>query len=185
VAIVPFSQHVDLGAAGGRRLLDPLPELFGGDVIEGTDVEPGGRATDAIDARQASWQATLASTGSLATGAAAVGARWIAVLDEATSSDVRARIASDASLQLAVRGDGLSLYRIASTATPARVVASDRSPSWRTAFVVATDATCVAIALIQLLLGRRRRAGRDAVADFAAPPYGPMKAVRSSSSPKP
>jgi hypothetical protein len=112
VLALPWHQHLSLGVAGGRRVLNPLAELLPGDVLASTDLELGA-STEPIDDRQAAVLRLLATDRPPSESAAALGARWIAVLP-GIDGNLDASLASDSGLELAVDGPALRLYRVRS-----------------------------------------------------------------------
>ena len=85
VLALPWSMYLDLDAAGGRRVLHPLPLLLGGDVVASSDPRlPGIDARERSDPREP-WAAlaVAANLGGEPVGEdlAALGIRWIVVLE--------------------------------------------------------------------------------------------------------
>jgi hypothetical protein len=112
VLALPWHQHVSLAVAGGRRVLDPLPELLPGDVLASTDLELGA-STEPYDDRQAGVARLLDNGRPLSEGVTDLGIRWIAVLPGVDAA-LDASLASDPGLDLAVDGPALRLYRVRS-----------------------------------------------------------------------
>ncbi len=112
VLALPWHQHVSLDVAGGRRVLNPLAELLPGDVLASTDLELGA-STEPIDDRQAAVSRLLATDRPPSDTAAALGARWIAVLPGVDRA-LDGSLAADPGLELAVDGPALRLYRVRS-----------------------------------------------------------------------
>jgi hypothetical protein len=112
VLALPWHQHMSLGVADGRRVLDPVPELFPGDVLASTDLELGA-STEPFDDRQAAVVRLLDQGRPVSTAGSTLGVRWIASLpgvDPATD----ASLASDPGLEIAVDGPALRLYQVRS-----------------------------------------------------------------------
>jgi hypothetical protein len=83
VLALPFHRYLDLPIAGNRRVLNPVPDYLGGDVITSSDPELGAGFREFSDPRESTITALLsrATNGQpVAAGLAAVGIRWIVVL---------------------------------------------------------------------------------------------------------
>ncbi|HEX3540135.1 MAG TPA: hypothetical protein VHT75_06770 [Acidimicrobiales bacterium] len=83
VLALPFHRYLDLPAAGNRRVLNPLPDYLGGDVIASSDPELGSAFREFADPREATVKALLAQAAAgqpVADGLAAIGVRWIVLL---------------------------------------------------------------------------------------------------------
>jgi hypothetical protein len=112
VLALPWHQHVSLAVAGGRRVLNPLPELLPGDVLATTDLELGA-STEPYDDRQTAVVRLLDSGRPLSEGVNELGIRWIAVLPGLDTA-LDASLASDPGLELSVEGPALRLYQVRS-----------------------------------------------------------------------
>jgi hypothetical protein len=121
VVALPWHQYFDLRAAGGRRVLHPMPDYLGGDVIVPSDPELGGRVA-AGDPRLASVERALDRFEQGAPAAdvlAAAGVRWVVVLHEV---DWRryGGLQSDRGLVRVVGDRDVDVYRVRAWRGPVR-----------------------------------------------------------------
>lgn len=116
VLALPWHQYLDLRVADGRRVLNPMPDFLGGDVLSSSDPELGGRGQEQTDRREphaAALVARIRAGEQVAPDLARLGVRWVVLLHEVdwrdydalrTDSGLR-RVALDGSIELfQVRG---------------------------------------------------------------------------------
>ena len=114
VLALPWHEYMDLSVAGGRRVLDPLPDYLGGDVISSTDPQLGPPVQEAVDARL---PAVAGIVGRGASGApvsddlARLQVRWVVVLHEADWRSFSG-LATDPGLDRVVQSPTLDLYAV-------------------------------------------------------------------------
>jgi hypothetical protein len=113
VLALPWHEHVSLSVAGGRRVLDPLPDLFPGDILASTALEAGAGSYEDVDARQTAMDAVLTTNAALSPQLPGFGVRWVALLPGVDPS-VDAQLAADTGLEVRVDGPALRLYRVRS-----------------------------------------------------------------------
>lgn len=138
VLVLPFDYHLGLPIAGGREVLNPLPDELGGDVISSTDLGsdaplPGGTGsggsrsgrsgsaapgpspgTESNDPRVPRIIRILAAARGARPVAAALrasGVRWVALL-HAADWRAYASLAADPGLVQAVHGADLQLFEV-------------------------------------------------------------------------
>lgn len=128
VLALPWHQYVDLSFAGGRRVLNPLPDYLGGDVIISSDPELAGAATERADAREQQAQRiadAVEAGGPAGPALARLGVRWLIVAREADWSRWQG-VVSDATLVPAVQSPTIDLYAV--PGWRGEVVADDGQP---------------------------------------------------------
>lgn len=147
VLALPWHQYLDLRAADGRRVLHPMPDYLGGDVLSSSDPELAPGRQEEADPREpvvAVVLDRLRDGAPVAADLAALGVRWVVLLHEVdwrehaalrTDPGLR-RVVADASVELfevrAWRGpvltaDGRALAARAAAAPLARVAPSGRA----------------------------------------------------------
>jgi hypothetical protein len=138
VVALPWHQYFDLGVAGGRRVLHPMPDYLGGDVITSADPELG-QSPGHGDPRQRAVERALERLEAgepAARQLADVGVRWVVVLHDV---DWRrySGLAGDGGLDRVVADRTLDLYRVVPWRGPVRAGPTDDGPPRRTDAVVA------------------------------------------------
>ena len=116
VLALPWHEYFDVSFAGGRRVLNPMPDYFGGDVIASSDPELGPPRHEGGDPRESIVDEVVAAIRrgeQPARALAAVGIRWIVVAHESDWRDLIG-IAADQGLEQVVHDDALDLYRVRS-----------------------------------------------------------------------
>jgi hypothetical protein len=111
---VPFSQYVDLPFAGYRRVLNPIPAYFGGDVIFSSDPGFGIRAQERADPREpvARRIVTKMLKGEEPSRRlVALGVRWVVLLHEENWTDFDI-LRKDPGLERITGGSSLELFRV-------------------------------------------------------------------------
>lgn len=113
VLALPWHQYLDLGFAGGRRTLNPLPDYLGGDVLRSSDPELGEARQEQVDRRVEVATALVEDIvhgRPTATALAELGVRWVVLAHEA---DWRSYAALDDDPGLrAVRTGALDLWEV-------------------------------------------------------------------------
>ncbi|MDP9452079.1 MAG: DUF3367 domain-containing protein [Actinomycetota bacterium] len=125
VLALPWHQYLDLSFAGGRRVFNPVPDYFGGDVIWSSDPELGGPSEEQADpreghAREVARQVRLGRPPSAAL--ARLGVRWVVLLHEVDWRRYQS-LSRDPGLQLAVETEAIELFEVRSWKAP--IVAED------------------------------------------------------------
>jgi hypothetical protein len=137
VLALPWHRYLDLRVAAGRRVLNPLPDEFGGDVLASSDPELGPPHFENADPRERSVQPVLTR---LKTGRpssddlAKLGVRWIALLHDADWARYEAALTRDPGLEVRVLSPDLDLYRVIAWRGPivtAQGVVLDSHPTLR------------------------------------------------------
>jgi len=121
VVALPWHQYLDIDAAGGRRVLHPLPDYLGGDVLTASDPELGRPRRERADAREPVVDRLLARAeeGARVSGElAGAGFRWVAVLHE-VDFERYASLADDPGLERVVTDPSVDLYRVRAWRGPA------------------------------------------------------------------
>jgi hypothetical protein len=115
VVALPFNEYLDIGFAGNRRVLNPLPDYLGGDVISSSDPELGSSPEqEQVDAREPRVRALLRpmrAGQAVSTRLAALGVRWVVLLHEVDWKPYRT-LADDPGLRRVVDGRSLELYEV-------------------------------------------------------------------------
>jgi hypothetical protein len=120
VLALPWHQYLDLGVAGNRRVLNPMPDYLGGDVLTSSDPELAAGSQEQTDPREPHADrlvSRLAAGERVAPALASLGVRWVVLLHEV---DWRAYTAvrSDPGLRRAY-GDGtVELFEVTSWRGP-------------------------------------------------------------------
>jgi hypothetical protein len=114
VLALPWHQYFDIGFANGRRVLNPLPDYLGGDVLTSSDPELGAAREERADRREAAAATAVAGLRAGRPESAALarlGVRWIVVLHEVDWSDYRG-VGVDDGLIATLRTPSVDLYEI-------------------------------------------------------------------------
>jgi len=120
---LPYVRYLDLPTAGGRRVLNPVPDYFGGDVLSSSDPQAGPASAsgyrERADPREPTVLAALTralgperSSGSLSDALAGAGVRWVVLL-HAADWKAYAGVVGDPGLVPVVRGGSLDLLEVA------------------------------------------------------------------------
>lgn len=165
VLALPWHEYLNLGFADDRRVLNPVPDYLGGDVVWSHDPELGPRRLqEAIDPREApTSQLVGAMTADHPTSPALadLGIRWVVLVHEADAADYGG-LRADPGLDLVVDDPAVELYEVQGPIArpPPRGLRS------RPANVMATlGADALLVAAVGLALRRRRQP--RATADIA------------------
>jgi hypothetical protein len=139
VLALPWHEYLDLDFADGRRVLNPLPDYLGGDVLSSADPELGSGGQERVDEREPGVLEALADLRAGRPAAAAlarIGVRWV-VLAHEVDWDAYRSVASDPGLERAVGTSTIDLYAVRAW-TP---TAGPRPPSkgWPTVVVLLAD----------------------------------------------
>jgi hypothetical protein len=114
VLALPWHQYLNLSFANGRRVLNPLPDRLGGDVIASADPELGPTHREDVDRRgpRAAAIAAEARAGErVSSDLYHLGIRWVALMEEVDWRDYDA-LARDPLLDRVQTGPGVRLYRV-------------------------------------------------------------------------
>lgn len=112
VLALPYHRYLDLPIAGNRRVINPLPDYLGGDVISSSDPEVGPAYQEVADPREAAVRAAVRDGGdAAATRLAEVGVRWIVLLHAADWETDRS-LAQRPGMQVVVAGASLDLLQV-------------------------------------------------------------------------
>ncbi|HEX3394739.1 MAG TPA: hypothetical protein VHS52_09440 [Acidimicrobiales bacterium] len=126
VLALPYVRYLDLPAAGGRRVLNPVPDYFGGDVLSSSDPQAGPSSQSGYRERADPRElpVLIALTAALAPGAPGQGARpllsdtlvragvrWVVLLHAADWTAYRG-LATDPGLVPVVQGASLDLLQV-------------------------------------------------------------------------
>lgn len=123
--LLPWHEYIDLPFADGRRVLNPLPDFIGGDVLTSGDPEVGSPArenaeprTDAALEIQRRWR----NDQPVAALLAGAGVDWVLTMPQPGEPDFTSE--DQPGLTIVVQSDTLSLYRVAGDAV------QRREPRW-------------------------------------------------------
>ena len=130
VLALPWHRYMDLRVAGGRRVFNPLPDHFGGDVLFSSDPELGRPRREGADPREPHAPPLLDELRAgrpVSDGLAALGVRWVALLHDVDWRPYAAGLSADPGLEARVRSGTLDLLEVRSwrgpvTDTAGRVV---------------------------------------------------------------
>jgi hypothetical protein len=114
VLALPWHQYLDLGFADGRRVLNPLPDYLGGDVVVSSNPELQQGRYEASDPREPAADAAVRAAlrgEPVAEDLARLGVRWVVLLHEVDWREYGA-LAHDPGLERAVRDRALDVYRV-------------------------------------------------------------------------
>jgi hypothetical protein len=123
VLALPWYQYFNVSVSGGpmRRVLNPLPLYLGGDVLSSSDnsLQPGVREFgDPREAQASAAVERLLSGAPISDDLAALGVRWVVVLDTPVRHDYSG-LNDDAGLRRVIDGDGLWLHEVVNWPGPA------------------------------------------------------------------
>ena len=114
VLALPWHRYLDLPAAGNRRVLNPVPDYLGGDVVSSSDPELGPRYREEADPREPLVEDLVgrARAGQpVADDLAALGVRWVVVLHAVDWHDYRS-LGAETGMRPVVRGPDLDLLEV-------------------------------------------------------------------------
>ncbi|MEY2478209.1 MAG: hypothetical protein QOG87_3524 [Actinomycetota bacterium] len=114
VLALPWHQYLDVSFADGRRVLNPLPDYLGGDVLSSSDPELVAGSQEAADPREPHVLpvlARVASGGRVADDLARIGVRWVVLLHEVDWEPLRS-LRSDPGLRRVVADRSLELFEV-------------------------------------------------------------------------
>jgi hypothetical protein len=123
VLSLPWHRYFDLGVAGGRRVLNPMPYYLGGDVLASADPELPGGEREVFDPRHRDIEAVIVD---MRRGTppsdrlVELGVRWIVLLHDVDWSVYRRGLDVDEGLERIVGDGALDLYRVVSWVGPVR-----------------------------------------------------------------
>jgi hypothetical protein len=167
VLAFPWHEYLSLDFAGDRRVLNPLPDWLGGDVLVSSD--PGLGSTvlqESTDDREPDARVlaeAVTADEPIAEGARDLGVRWVVLLHEADAAAYETALDGDTGLRRELRTESVSLYEVQGWRPSSR--SRPRSPEWpwpwETWVVMAgyaTTAAAVATAVVRV----RARGGTSA-----------------------
>jgi hypothetical protein len=112
VLALPFHEYLDLSFADRRRVLNPVPDYFGGDVLVSSDPELDKTpAREQGDPREKHVPPILEHPERASPELSALGIRWVVLLHEVDWRRLAA-MEHDPGLQRVVATDALDLYRV-------------------------------------------------------------------------
>ncbi len=115
VLALPWHQYLDVSFADNRRIFNPVPDFFGGDVLSSSDPELGTPSREQADPREphvAEVERQLRSGASQSETLARLGVRWVVLLQEADWRSYTPALAEDPGLEHVVRTPSVELYRV-------------------------------------------------------------------------
>jgi hypothetical protein len=121
VLALPWHRYLDLRVAGGRRVFNPLPDHFGGDVLFSSDPELGRPHREGVDPREPHVPAVLDELRAgrpVSDRLADLGVRWVAVLHDVDWRPYATGLAADPGLDPRVRSGTLDLLEVRSWRAP-------------------------------------------------------------------
>lgn len=128
VLVLPWHLYLDVSWAGGRRLLNPVPVYFGGDVLTSSDPEfgpPQAERGDPREPRAAELAEQVRRGRPIAVDLAQLGVRWVVLLHERPGEDYRS-VLREVGLRPVVQGEHLALLEVRSW--PGSAVDADGRP---------------------------------------------------------
>lgn len=114
VVALPWHEYLDIGFAGGRRVFNPTPDYFGGDVVFSSDPELGRPSAEQADPREPHVDEIVGQMGlgrSQSQALARLGVRWVVLLHEVDWRRYQS-LSDDGGLTAEVRTPTLELYRV-------------------------------------------------------------------------
>jgi hypothetical protein len=114
VLALPWHQYLQMRIADNRKVFNPTPIYFGGDVLVSSDPEFASEVEEAADPREPTVRHILSRirAGHLASSElAGLGVRWVVVLHDQDWEDYRGLV-GDPGLDHAVSGKTLDLWRV-------------------------------------------------------------------------
>jgi hypothetical protein len=123
VLALPWHRYFDLGAAEGRRVLNPMPYYLGGDVLASADPELPGGEQEVLDPRHRRAEEIIEA---MRRGEppsdrlAELGVRWVVVLHDVDWWSYRRGLDADEDLEHVVGDGDLDLYRVTTWVGPIR-----------------------------------------------------------------
>lgn len=114
VLALPWHQYFDLRVAGGRRVLNPIPDYLGGDVLAASDPELAAGRQEEADPREAHVPALLrrlAAGRAISPDLERLGVRWVALLHEVDWRGYTA-LRRDEGLRPAYRDGDVELFAV-------------------------------------------------------------------------
>ncbi len=115
VLALPWHEYLSLGFADGRRVLNPVPDYFGGDVLASSDPELGDRRTveEQGDPRERHVLPALEDPAHASDGLAKIGVRWVVLLHAVKKDEAKyGGLADDPGLRRVVRSIPLELFEV-------------------------------------------------------------------------
>jgi hypothetical protein len=114
VLALPWHQYLDVSFAQSRRVLNPLPDYLGGDVLSSSDPELGARRREEADPREPHVTPVLARIAAgdpVADDLTALGVRWIVLLHEVDWQSMRP-LRADPGLRRVVDDPAVEVFEV-------------------------------------------------------------------------
>lgn len=111
---LPWHQYLDISFAGDRRVYNPIPDFFGGDVLSSSDAELGPSSEGGVDPREPELRRALVqiTLGRWQSSALAhLGVRWVVLAHEVDWKSYRP-LADDPGFEHVVATPSLDLFRV-------------------------------------------------------------------------
>ncbi|HLG01864.1 MAG TPA: hypothetical protein VI916_15490 [Acidimicrobiia bacterium] len=163
VLALPWHEYLNLGFADDRRVLNPMPDYLGGDVVWSHDPELGRRRfQEGTDPREAEATALVeAMTAGRPTGTALadLGVRWVVLVEEADAADYGA-LRADPGLRLVVDDPAVTLYEVRGPIAPPPPRGWGSRPA-NVSLTLGADALVLAAASFAWTRRRQSRAATD------------------------
>lgn len=145
VFALPWHEYMNLGFADQRRVLNPIPNFFGGDVVSSHDPELGGSLQESVDPREreaAALAERIVAGEAVGVDLPALGVRWVVLTHEADWDRYRA-LQRDPALDPVVRSDAIDLFEVVAPALADPV--DPRGGRWRIAVALTGHLTFLAL----------------------------------------
>ncbi|MBV8960394.1 MAG: hypothetical protein JO087_16630 [Actinobacteria bacterium] len=139
VLALPWHEYLDIGFAGGRRVLNPLPDYLGGDVITSSDPELGAGDQERADRRERRARVVVAELRNgrpASENLAQLGVRWVVVMHQVDWASYTG-LARDDGLTATVRSPSVDLYEVRDS-RPFRAAGAPHR-GWPAALVLLAD----------------------------------------------
>jgi len=113
VLALPWHEYLNLRFADGRRVLNPVPDYFGGDVLASSDPELGDkrRVEEQGDPREQHVAPALTDPAHASDSLTKLGVRWVVLLHEVDWAKY-VSLADDPGLRQAVSSPSLALFEV-------------------------------------------------------------------------
>ena len=133
VLALPWHQYLDLRVADGRRVLNPMRDYLGGDVLSSSDPELSARRQEEADPREAHVRRTLLprmTEGRPAADALSrLGVRWVVLLHEVEWRSFAPGLRADPGLRRTVDDVAVELFEVRDWRGPVVTAAGEAMPA--------------------------------------------------------